>query len=143
MKSIQEMQDFTEKVLNFRRNSEREARNMCVEILKEMNAREDNKLTFLDDEGYTADDALCFTSNGSVGDDANTVKLCAIWLDKDDKLCGEVNAQYDDAETDYSDTDLENEEDLGFIFLLDFLLPYYEEFVENGGKMPSESDEDD
>jgi hypothetical protein len=141
MKTVNEMQKFAKLVLEYRKKSEKEAHDMCVEILKEMGVTETNQLVFRDCEGCVIDDALCYTSVGTVGQDVGTVKLSAIWLDNEGNMRGEVVAEYDDADTDTADTNLEEEYEMGYIYLLDFLLDVYTDFLCNGNQLPNYADE--
>ena len=141
MKTVNEMQKFAKRVLEYRKKSEKEAHDMCVEILKEMGVTKTNKLSFRDCEGCVIDDALCYTSVGTVGQDVGTVKLSAIWLDNEGNMRGEVVAEYDDADTDTADTNLEEEYEMGYIYLLDFLLDVYRDYLCNGNQLPNYADE--
>lgn len=141
MKTVKEMQKFAKDVIAYRKETEKQAHDMCVEILKEMGVTETNKLSFRDADGYVIDDALCFTSIGTVGQDVNSVNLSAIWLDNEGNMRGEVNAQYDNVDTDTADTNLEEEYEMGYVYLLDFLLGVYTDFLCNGNKLPNYADE--
>ena len=141
MKTVKEMQKFAKRVLEYRKKSEKEAHDMCVEILKEMGVSETNQLVFRDCDGDVIDDALCYTSVGTVGQDVGTVKLSAIWLDNEGNMRGEVVAEYDDADTDTADTNLEEEYEMGYIYLLDFLLDVYRDYLCNGNQLPNYADE--
>ena len=141
MKTVKEMQKFAKDVMAYRKETESQAHDMCVEILKEMGVSETNKLFFKDCDGDVIDDALCYTSVGTVGQDVGTVKLSGIWLDNEGNMRGEVIAQYDDADTDTADTNLEEEYEMGYVFLLDFLLGVYTDFLCNGNQLPNYADE--